>query len=280
MKIQLKNLVIINRMSLFFMICLTIACTSCSEKSNTTSPIYHDSGINLGSTLTMQDVYNAYDTTNITGLIKIYNTYADQSKVNSGTLHTFTQQDYEAISSFFKVDTAYLTYACAGITINGESLTSIATGSEIYAFQGDFLNFGSGTNRIIISNSPPNIPSSDTSLALPSPLRITSLTRGDTIDNASNLTINWTGYPSATEYATLTIVKQTELNDTSAILQGDAVVVNNGSFTITSTIMGNLSEGYYDVVLTGYHPQFIALSNGKKVAVVYRDQHVVSIYIK
>jgi hypothetical protein len=192
------------------------------------------------------------------------------------------QSSFEAIASFFKVDTTYLTYACSGIVINGHSLTERPSGSKIYFNMGDssFFNFGSGTNRIIILNSPPNIPSVDTSLAFPSPLRITSLSRGDTISNNSSLTLLWSGAPSGTEYASLNIFKQTNLDDTSsAIIEGSAILVNDGDFTISSTVMNEFTAGYYDITLTGFHPQFITLSNGKKIAVIYKDKHSITVYI-
>ena len=255
---------------------------SCSDNSSNSPNTIGNPNIYLGhdTTLTFSDLVSDYDTTDMMGSIYLTNEY-EKILLNDPT----NEIDYNtnnAHAYFFDPDDQDSILPCEGIYVNNQELLELHSGSKHYITSGDIsggtgltLNFGSGTNYISIDSNQ-FISEIDTNIAFSQKIRISNISRGDTILKSNNITINWTGNNSG--YVSLTLHNSVDTNFTSFYC-GHALLTNSGSFTISSDVMDNFPDGLHDLILTKFEPKFILLDNGNKVLVMGESTHKISVFL-
>lgn len=255
----------------------------CSDNSLNHMNSIGNPNIYLGhdTTLSFSDIVSDYDTTDIMGSIYLTNEY-EKILLNEPT----NEIDYNtnnAHAYFFDPDDQDSIYPCEGIYVNDQELLELHSGSKHYITSGDInggtglaLNFGSGTNNIKIDSNQ-YISEIDTNIAFSQRIRISNISRGDTINKSNNMLINWTGVNSG--YVGLTLHNSVD-SSFSSFYCGHALLTNSGSFSISSDIMNDFPDGLHDLILSKYEPKFLILDNDNKVLVMGVSRHKISILLE
>jgi hypothetical protein len=92
------------------------------------------------------------------------------------------------------------------------------------------------------------------------------------------LNISWTGESNG--FAQIVITKVDSIGiygDLTYI--GNAIIDNDGSFTITSDIMNKFPDGIYEIIIYKFEPYFLLLDNGYNVVLIVKTSHKVTVYL-
>lgn len=234
----------------------------------------------LGSILTIVNfdgVIASVDTANVNAVLLLSQNYSElRDWYNSSNISSYTE--HEATVAFNpSIDSAT---TLADISVNGTSL-DIANKGSAWGFNSDglqtYFSVGSSTNSVTKAYSDSALGTVDTSVVFGERVRFSGFNRLDTIDISSGKTIYFTG---AGGYMQITVgVTHPDDPEESGAHSYTKVFDANSMVTLSSGDLSGLVSGKGDVEVIKYEPKTVTTSSGKKIIVVGKTAHRVSVYL-
>lgn len=257
---------------------LALCLSSCGDDSVTSPTVKND--IPLSSTLLGQTTYSVdqiighYNRPNLAGLIGVETVersiYFTQSP--SGT------QSIDGVANYSQATFRNGTgsgISAGNIDVNNGYLKEVSTG--VYDQEGPApldLYFGTGYNRIQVEGTN-TFPGFADSVNFTSAVKMSGITRGQSIDRNKSLTLNWTG--STQDVAEIRIMRDNPGTNPAERAGTSFFVDDNGSFVIPAAVFQGLNAGMAHLEIRRIEPKFISVGGGKEVCVLGISRHVVSV---
>ena len=238
--------------------------------------------LSLIAGLAPSSILSRYDTSNLVGLIEprveAYQivTHVSSGQSNwTGTKRWGQAQFIDTNGNALDIGTIIFNQQFPNIS----SSSGNPTGS--YGFVGDSLPvYTDGTTENLVMVLPFNSANGSAidSLTYSVVPNITNISFNQNLSRDSTITVNWTGTSSDFVLLSINTWDSTGMNDTTGKnLSVGGYYNNTGSVTIP--VNNQLIKGLADVELRVYSPQFITLSNGKRVAVIVETCQEITVHI-
>jgi hypothetical protein len=236
----------------------------------------------LPSNPIFDDLIAQYDTTDITGLIDIRYENVNYFELNYSSTFlpdsTISPINYEGLdieATFFDNHLGN-TLEIDSLLFEGEMFQErFLNGRYMYYLEDESVFSWADTNHLSLdSNS--NFVGFDENVYFSDKPIISNISTGDTLSKSSNLTINWSG--SSGDYAQITVSKA-ELPSTSSVNGHGNFTEDDGSYIIPSTEVSQYDSGKFIISVLTYEPEFITMSDGKKVCVLVQAECRISVYL-
>ena len=228
-----------------------------------------------------QDVMSNIDRPTLTGIIwlvsdfrSIYITGGDSAATGE-----FDGTDNDAFATFRQHVTS-IGLSIGDIRLNNGLLQEDeAAGAYYYRHSAsDSLDllFGGGANRIV-TNTSAALPSFDATIPFSAPVRMNGVARNQSISRNQSLTLTWNG--SGNSYAEINISRKNVALDSTSLTGLLYITDDDGSFTLPTDIMQELSTGLTDISVRRTEPKYITLSDNRKVCFLGQSKHTVTVNI-
>lgn len=234
----------------------------------------------LSSTDPLAYWYNQYDGTNLIAVFNVGTTHFDimnwTTRVESvtfdvtGNVLNPTNELQPGILSSPRVNGAFLEGVSAGVYrwLDGQQNPLL-------------VNFGVGSFNRFEADSGEMFPAIRDSVSFGQSVSIVGLPFNSILSKSTSLVVPWMGCGSDFVHISLTRheTERDSLPDGFVITYAN-FFPNTGTSTIPASEMARLSAGKYNLDVTQIQPKFITLSNGKRIALIGRSTHEITVNIQ
>jgi hypothetical protein len=267
--------------SVIVAISVILIATGCQNASNPLDPQANSLGqlMNLSTSHPMKPFLDRYSAVGVVGVVDLFkNRYSIYNGNNPQPVDTTT---YSAVATIRKASNLNQGAVMENLWVNTGLLVPFDVGQyrwEVAQPSSRTVNFGSGWN-LVKADTGPDYPAFRDSVQFGSAIVMTNTTRGTTISKASNYTISWSG--SGTDFVEVSLLRDAiEVDPTYPGAQGIMKFADNtGTVTLNASELGALPNGRYDLSVTQYEPKYVTMPGGKKLVVLGRSEHEVTVTI-
>jgi len=270
------NIPSIRRVSLLAAICAGIVGCSNDEAPTLTGGTGQGFRITCYGLPETADVPGTYDTTNVRTLITLTQEYSDL--FDHATLAPIPTETYHQARVTYHQDIPP-NATLGDVLVNANSIGGAAHGMlNSFATPSFSLPFGVSPIRVQ-KLSDAYFGSVDTNLSFLAPVRITSLSRGTTIQTANALSLSISNPGSG--WLNVAITVDTVIGSSANRTVAHAWwIPAHESISISQPELGRLAPGRGVISIAKYEPVFLTTSTGRNIAVVAESKHSVGVVIQ